>query len=301
MRLLIPLLACLCGLFLGASPLWSAPFDELDFDFSSRSEDTADEPPAANSDESDALNDPGLSSSAKAAMAYRNGQTEVCLSHLKDAVASKPTLPPPDLILAGFHLKAHRYQHARALLEQFAAAGSRHPQLFLSFAELALAERRWTDASAHLEIAENLGPPVNWNESEKRWFQSTILKHRTAIAEQRGNWQQAALLMEKWLQFEPDPLLRRRYAIALFADGKSSQAFEQFDIAHRSDARLSPPEVAMGALSLRQGEVEAANDWYAKAIAAHPNNAAARLEWSISLLYQDRAKEGANKRWKPSG
>lgn len=292
MKKLAPLLTCLFGINLAVgSLLHSAPFDDLEIDVPPSLDEKVEEPATEPPVDGDPLQDTELSSSAKAMIAYRRGEIEICLSHLKDAVASKPSLPPPDLVLAGFHLKARQYGHARALLEEFAAGGSRHPQLYLSLAKLALVEGRLADAASHLEIAETLGPPVSWNENEKQWFQSAIIEQRTAIAEHRGNWREAALLMEKWLQFEPDVLLRRRYATALFAQGKVNQAFEQFDIAHRSDSRVSPPEVAMGALSLRQGDIDGANDWYNKAIAAHPENAAAHLEWAIALLYQDRAAE----------
>lgn len=302
MRCFLVFVVLLCfGMVCGSSR--AAPFDDVDPTFfedfiqeKQEKEDTPEASPAARDGATpmDAASAKGLSSSAKALRAYRLGDVDACLSHLRDAVAKKPTLPPPDLILAGFHLNAGRHRLAREQLERFAAEGPKHPQMFMAFSKLALAEGRLTDAWAHLEIAANLGPPLNWNETEKQWFQTTLVRRKTAIAEQRGNWTEAVQLLERLMQIDSKATqLRTRYATALFAAGQRGKALEQFDIAHRSNPRLNPPEVAMAVLSFRQGDVHAADRWYERAIEVHPDSPAAHLEWAIALLHQDRAEEAA--------
>jgi len=269
--------------------LLAAPLDDIELELPEQPEATKSPAPAT----TESTTDPApLSATEQAMQAYRRGDMEECLSHLRDLVAQKPTLPPPGLILAGFHVQARRHALAREELERIAATGSKHPQLFLTLSDLALAEGRLTDAWSHLEVAHRLGPPSNWSEKEQRWFRAAISRNRTAIAEIRGNWSEAVSHLELWLEQTPNSIpVRKRYATALFAAGKPSQAFEQFDLVYRRDEQQNPPEVAMAVLNFRERRFDRSEHWYKKAIEAHPSNATVRLEWAIALLHQDRAED----------
>ncbi len=325
MRLLAPPLACLFALIIGVSPLWSAPFDDLNTPASKPAENQPKDKSQSKSakstgavsaavieslereggnpnpvaiplpdSEGGLVEDESSSPTSTAAGAFRSGDIDACLSHLRDAVAQKPTLPPPKLTLAGFYLKAGQRRPARAILEELAAKSTKHPQLYLTLSDLAMAEGRLADAEAHLQLLEAEGVPSVWDDAQKRSLQSAILAHQTALAERRQQWDKAAGLLAKWVQLAPQsPALRHRWATALFNDEQLDEAFEQLDIAYRQDVSLGLPEVAMGALHAGRSDYDGAKPWYDRAIAKHPEDANVRIAWAMALLYQNKADEAA--------
>jgi tetratricopeptide (TPR) repeat protein len=224
--------------------------------------------------------------------AFQAGDEAKCLSLLRDAVAENPNIGPPELTLAVLHLKQGDRNRALQLLEKVAAEDNDHPLLHLTFAQLALAEHRLTEAQMHYQKLEENGLPANWKEQDKNDLAIAILAGKATVAERRGNWEEAQKTLAQWLKLHADnPILRFRWGKALLNAGKESKAYEQFDIAYRQDNTLNRPEAAVGAEYTTRGEFAKANRWFAKALEAYPNDSSVHYAWAMSLLFQDRADE----------
>ena len=236
--------------------------------------------------------DPASQASLLALQAFQSGDISECLSQLKTAVAKRPTLPSPNVILAGFHLRAGQGREARRLLEQEARKSTRHPQLYLSLAKLALAENRLTDAEVHYDKLDSLDVPASWTDAENTWLRTSVLEGRANLAEQREHWDAAAALFSQLHQLQPQNVnWQLRTARALFQAEEFDQAYEQLDIASRRDPKIGPPDLAMAVLYTRAKKYKEADRWYQKVLARMPDDARARSSYVMSLLYQNRGQE----------
>ena len=229
---------------------------------------------------------------AAAWAAFRAGDSRECSHQLRQLVARNPNFPPPDLILIEFHLDAGQRRRAHELLEAFAAEDATHPQLYLSYARLALAEGRYTEALLHFEKMDQLGPPRGWSDEQQLEFQASVLSGKATVAERRGNWDSAARVLTELSRLQSsDVHIRNRLGRALLLDDRQRQAYEQFDIAYRQDPTVNHPDVAMGTILLGQGKVEKANEHFETALKELPDDGPLNYAWSMSLLYQDRLQE----------
>lgn len=228
---------------------------------------------------------------AQARSAFLAGDVDGCLRRLRIAVAQAPHLPAPHITLARMYMNAGQRDAARATLEKCAADDAQDPQLYVAFGELALGAGEYTDAAVHFEKALMLEIPENWTAVQRLQLRTKCCAGLAAVAERRGHWAAAADLLRRLVQLHSDSgKLRDRWAKALFLAGREDQAFEQYDIAHRQDKSINPPEVSMGVRNTRAGRFEQANKWYEKAVAKYPDNPVIHFEYSVALMCQDRTK-----------
>lgn len=219
---------------------------------------------------------------------------ETCLAKLRSLVARQPTLPPPTVMFAGMFLSVGRWTEAQQALEEAAAEGTQHPTLYLSFADIALAQNRLTDASVLVEKATAVPHPANWGDGEKAWLRAAALQRQIDIAERRGHWDSVQTMLTQLVESQPaNPALRTRLAAALYRAGRQRQAYEQFDMAFQQQSQVGRPEIAMATLSSKLGNYADADRWYQKAVEAEPENPLIHWAWGMSLLLQNRAQEAA--------
>ncbi len=74
-----------------------------------------------------------------------------------------------------------------------------HPEVFILFGNLALAETRVTDAAVHFEKATSLSGANRWTADQKRRFERLCNQGEAAVAEHRGDWKAARRALEAWL------------------------------------------------------------------------------------------------------
>ena len=229
---------------------------------------------------------------ARAALAQ--GNIEACHEKLRAAYAKSPNLPPPKLMLARMLLAVGQIGRGRAFLEEEAVAHPNHPDVYLLFGRLALADGHATDAALHFAKAESLPTPKNWNDGQREHHAQACLEGKTQVAERRGDWAEAMKLYQDQVDAHPkDAQLRDRYAMVLFRAGELDRAFEQFDLAYLQDKTMNPPEISMAVMYVRQARYEQADEWFAKAFEKHEDDPAVHFEHSIAMLYQDRTEEAA--------
>ena len=104
----------------------------------------------------------------EAQTAYEDGDFGATLKHLQAAVDAQPNLPPAELMLARMHFSRKLSTAGRALLEKAAVKHRNHPEVYLLFGGLALAEGRMTDAWLHYRKAVDVGVPATWPSPQQR-------------------------------------------------------------------------------------------------------------------------------------
>lgn len=226
----------------------------------------------------------------------RAGRLDDALAKLEEAVRRNPTLPPAKATLArllvapdaGFGPEAVRI--GRNLLEQVTADHPDHPEAYLLIAAQALADGRPTECliccEAALARAERGDRPA---ENRKRFRREAGIG-MAAAHEARGDW--AAMQAAARAALEADPAsgqARRRLGVALFRLGRPDEAAAELAAAAKADPSLEPAPVAMATLWAAKGEAAKAGEWFAKAVAEHPDVGRIHYMYANWLLERGQA------------
>jgi tetratricopeptide (TPR) repeat protein len=251
----------------------------------------------------------------------RAGKADKALDRLGDARKARPELPPVKVMLARMLISGGNAPAGRQFLEQAAVDDPDHPEVFLTFGQLALAEGRVTDALVMLERAKTAPfPPAMPN--KKRDEVAALIRSGTASAyEARRDWKSAAAQLAEVLKLETRPKesagVRQRLGRAMFFQGRPDEAFAELTRAAAADSGLEPPAVSMGRLhTLRAAETEArktqtlplpttgpavdpaedlkkAEEWMRRAVKDSPKAVRAHLGLAGWLLDQGRVDEAS--------
>ena len=105
----------------------------------------------------------------------------------------------------------------RPALESAIGEDPEHPEVFILFGNLALAEGRVTDAAVHFEKARGLAAGKPWTAEQRDRFDRLSSQGDAVVAESRGDWKAARAALADWLKHEPDnAAARQRLGKALF-------------------------------------------------------------------------------------
>ena len=228
----------------------------------------------------------------QAFFAFQKRDYESCLELLRVARKKEPDLPPARLMLARFFLSQNQVAEGRAALEQAAAETPQYPAIYLTFGNLALADGHVTDALVHFEKAQRLADDGQWSQVRRRPFLALAHNGLAAVAERRKDWSSARIHLAAWLDVEPTSVeARQRLARALFALGKSTDAYEQFQQAFKEDPTLDPPAVSMGWLYAQKGDLDRAVTWMQQAVTDHSGDPGTLRALAICLFRQGNAEK----------
>lgn len=223
---------------------------------------------------------------------YRKGNVDEALEMLEEATRRQSNLPPAQLMMARLHLSHNQIALGRSLLEQTAIDHREHPEVYLLFGNLALAEGQLTDAILHYERALEVGTPADWPENQKKKLEMECHAGRAIVAERRKDWPVAVDALTDWMKLDAmNPNVRDRLGTALFMAGDDRSAFEQYQAAARMDDKMNPAEVSMGVMYGRRGDYEKASQWFGHALKKYPRDARVHYELAGVALIQDRAGE----------
>jgi tetratricopeptide (TPR) repeat protein len=241
----------------------------------------------------ESLDGAGLAELNAAVTSYHQGDVPQALAKLTAAHKAAPQLPPPRLMLARLMLAAQQWAPGRSVLEQLAISEPGEPGLYLAFAELALQEKRVSDAQLQLRQA--------WQETEaakklpasrRQWLRCRVRAGLAAVAEARQQWELAHGHLEACLKLEPDGVAyRRRLARALFALGETAQAYDQFAETVRQSPSLEPPALSLARLCEQQGDRSQTERWLRQATLANPQDALVHWTFAAWLVDVGRTEE----------
>jgi tetratricopeptide (TPR) repeat protein len=217
---------------------------------------------------------------------------DACKKQLAQAGKAHPELPPPHALFAKLAFLSNQGALVRPALESAIGEDPEHPEVFILFGNLALAEGRVTDAAVHFEKAATLAKEKRWTVEQKSRFDRISLQGRAAVAESRGDWKSARAAIAEWLQLEPKSGSgHERLGKALFHLKEYDAGFEELQRAAQEDASIAPPAITMAWLFTRSRNVKKAEEWVAFANTSGAESLAVQMETAAWLMEQGRPDE----------
>ncbi len=128
---------------------------------------------------------------------------EQCIHQLSKARAAHPELPPTEALFAKLAFMGNQGAVIRPALERAVAEDGKHPEVYILFGNLALAEGRHTDATVHFKKAVSLAASPRWTVEERDRVALLCKQGGALIAENRRDWKAAKAALEAWLKAEP--------------------------------------------------------------------------------------------------
>jgi tetratricopeptide (TPR) repeat protein len=183
-----------------------------------------------------------------------------------------PQLPPPDVTLAKMQIAAGNTGPGRALLERAVKEYRDDPEAYLMIADVAFPDGRLTEASVLYEKATDLVQKMTGNEKRKRGFEIRTHAGRAAVAERRGDFEEAKGHLTAWVEADPESATaHHRLGTTLFRLAKTKDeqaaAYEEFNRARQLDpTKLPHPDVTVARLFHQMKDVQQARQFFERAV-----------------------------------
>jgi len=228
----------------------------------------------------------------EAIKSFQKSDFVACLEQLAQARKAHPELAPPHALFAKLAILANQGALIRPALESAIGEDPEHPEVFILFGDLALAEGRVTDAAVHFEKARGLAAGKRWTPEQKNRFDRLSFQGDAVVAESRGDWKAARAALTDWLTHEPgNAPARQRLGKALFHLKEYDAAYGQLERAAKADAALEPAAITMAWLFSRAGNLKKAEEWINYANKSAPESPAVQMGSASWLMEHGRADE----------
>ncbi len=186
---------------------------------------------------------------------FKARDTDAARTLLTEVRTTHRTLPPVEVLMAKLFALANQPPLMRTELELAVRRNPLDPEAYLLFAELAVIERRVTDAEALYDRAAELMPEFKDNPMRRQSFQKRLLNGQATVAESRLQWETSEKLLRSLLAMDKDnAAAQQRLGRAIFQQAgmdetkKYKETYDAFVGALTSDKNAVKPDVAMGQL-----------------------------------------------------
>jgi tetratricopeptide (TPR) repeat protein len=231
---------------------------------------------------------------------FQNKDFDGALKMLRKAVERNSDLPPAQLIMAQLYANANQGGPARTALELAVVEDPKDPEAYLAMADVALAERRVTEADLLLTKASEVVADFKKSAARKKVLSARVANDQAAVAEARGNWAVAQKSLEDWLSLDPKNVAAlQRLAKVLFLQNNTSGAEDQLKqiatINRENKQESLNPYAQMARLYESQGKHALAKTKMEFALQMDPNvqtNLAA-AQWAVDCGELTEAKKYA--------
>ena len=228
----------------------------------------------------------------QAIKSFQKRDFDLCLKQLAAAQKPTPSFRRRRQLFAKLAFLFNQGTLIRPALERAFADDGEHPEVFILFGNLALAEARVTDAAVHFEKARSLSAAKRWSSEQQARFQRLSLEGDAAVAETRADWKAARMALEAWLKLDPtNSAAEHRLGKALFQQGEHAAAYEQLERAAKANPALEPPAITMAWLYTRTGNLKKAEEWIDYANKTSTGSLAVQMETAAWLLEHGRADD----------
>ena len=211
------------------------------------------------------------------------------LKSLNDLAAADSSFPPSGLMLAAIAYAVKDSASGKGLLEKAAITDEGYPDVYFSFGQVALKQRRYADAEAQAELALQKIQNGSFNQQQIDYFKQRYYQIKFQIAKARRQMDKAKNFLDQLELVDPDSpqtLL-----------GKAEFAFESDDIDgalkflqqldSNSDGNQQKPEVTLASWLQRKGKSEDADQWITKAAANYKENVGVQLAVARWMLNRE--------------
>lgn len=242
-------------------------------------------------DSNQALKD--LYQGAAAALVDTNAQA--ALDKLEAAAPRFADMPPPELLVSAMLFTGGNPAAGLGFLEKAALRYPGHPQVYVSFARVALSQQRRTDARVLLEKARSVASAGSWTPAQQRQFDEMLLDTESDVLLLDEKWDAARESLEKLLSVER---LRDRTELRLAQLCFRQDRLEEC-LKHLAEyVRLTPespiPELMLAGFFQQSGKQDQAGEWVEKALERNPENISVLTEyaaWKVTQEKFDQANE----------
>jgi tetratricopeptide (TPR) repeat protein len=240
---------------------------------------SADTPPAAPSAAATPEAEKPMPEIVEAAKLFDQRDVEGAIAKLKEARKKNPDLAPPQVIIAEFFGTTNRPVGMQNALEQAVVEYPDDPQAYFVMGELAMRDRRFTEARLLYEKADSLIAKLD-SAKRKKVMQWQILNGMAMTAAARQDWAAAQKHIEAWLNLDSkSALAMQQLAQILLQQKKETAAIEQLVQARKIDPKIMSPEAILARYYAARGEKEQQNakKWMKEALAKDLQDIRVRL------------------------
>ncbi|MCE5266689.1 MAG: tetratricopeptide repeat protein [Planctomycetaceae bacterium] len=234
----------------------------------------------------------------EAAALFKQNNAEGALKLLKEAVKKDPDLPPAHVIMAEWFAQMNSPVGMRAALERAVVDTPNDPEPYVLIGNVAMTERRVTEARLCYDKAESLVPEWKGSAKRREIVLPQLQNGLASTCEARNDWAGAKKHLEAWLKLDPKSVTAlNRWAHCLFEEKDPRGALDKLREALKIDPDSLTPEAVLGQWYARAGDQDNARKWIVAALAAAPQNVKTQLvaaQWYFEMGQLDQAKEYAD-------
>lgn len=216
---------------------------------------------------------------------------------LQEAVKKNPDLPPADVIMAQLFSQVNMPGGVRSALERAAAEIPDDPEAFVIMGEIAMRERRITEATLLFEHAFRLMGAWQGSEKRRESLWPRLYGGLAGAAAARDKWDAAQKYLEAWLKLDPKSApARQQLAQCLFQQKQPEAALAKLKEAAELEPEMLTPEAILAQFYARSGDQENARKWMVAALTAAPKDLKTRLvaaQWAWESGYLEEAEKQA--------
>jgi tetratricopeptide (TPR) repeat protein len=232
----------------------------------------------------------------EAAKKFQNRDWDGALALLEAAVKKNVDLPPAHVIMFQWFAQSNQGFLARMALERTVMNEPKDPEAFVILGNIALQERRITDAQLLFLKAQQLLGPFDKSLKRKNILEPQTISGLASVDEAREKWPDAQAQLDALLKLSPkDAMAMQRLARALFQQTKAAEALKWLRESKKADERnILTPEAALGRFYEQYGDHKDATIWMAKALEKAPEDLATRLvaaQWCLETAQLDDAEK----------
>jgi tetratricopeptide (TPR) repeat protein len=222
---------------------------------------------------------------AEAETQFKKGDFAGALKALQAGGKKDPDLPPPQLLMAQMFSQAKMGAEMRSALEQAVIDAPTDPEAYMLMADVALNERRVTEAQMLYQKANELIGEFNKSAKRKEFLQPRILHGLAQVAISRKDWPLAQKHLEAWLKIAPkNTTALQLLAGCLFEQKNVPGALEKLKEAAKLDPEILTPEAMIAQYYEQAGDGENAKKWMVTALTQAPKDLKTRLaagQWAL--------------------
>ncbi len=209
---------------------------------------------------------------------FDGGNPEGAYELLKDASAKHPELAPPRVMYANLFFSDHQRSAGLQQLEQATVDYPEDPEPHLIFGDIALAERRLSDANVQYATGRTLLSKFAGAPGRKTDLNARCFLGLARVAMMHGHWDTAQKLLKILLETQPlNATVHQRLAETFVAADKEDDALDELQKAVKADPHLPTAASQMAEIHRQLGRPKDVEKWLTRAVKETPKDVRARL------------------------
>jgi tetratricopeptide (TPR) repeat protein len=208
---------------------------------------------------------------------FQNRDLDNALKKLEEAAKKNADLPPPEIMMADISAQANLIQAFWTYLDKAAQKYPDDPETFVMLGNVALQQRRMTEADLLFNKAYALVANFNKSVERRNKLITRILNGMAIVAESREDWAMAQQRLEEYLKQEPkNVVVLQRIGQMLFKQKKAKEALQKFKEAYEAktaEVKVLPAEMQLAILYAQYPDADNAKKWAEAALKSSPKDA----------------------------